>query len=295
MSDNLEGLVVSLITPMNDDYSIDFFGLKTLVARLMNKGVKNFFILGDMSEYKNIDYSYQKKIIVSVSKEITKNVNLVTGCFSDSVEEIIEKVQFAEKYSDFCVVNVPFNALTSEIDFIDFFDKLFTCTKSKIILFNDPVEFKRNIPINGLDKIAGWEKLCGVVDYSKNMVYFRNLANYYQLLKIFQGSESLVIESMKLNCSGFFSGLSNVFPELFVNLKKNFYDFGYSSMVRDEIMLVRLLEKINPEKEIPIYKKILFLEGITQEHSIAYPKEITKKELEKIEDLMKKIDGYQTN
>ena len=42
---NLSGLIVPLVTPLNKDKSLDL-SLKTLVARLMNKGVTNFFCLG---------------------------------------------------------------------------------------------------------------------------------------------------------------------------------------------------------------------------------------------------------
>ena len=62
---NFDGVIVSLLTPMNEDYCVDFFGLKNLCARLLNKGVENFLILGDYSEQNFLDYSFQKKIIVS--------------------------------------------------------------------------------------------------------------------------------------------------------------------------------------------------------------------------------------
>ena len=35
---NLSGLIVPLVTPLNKDKSLDLLSLKTLVARLMNKG-----------------------------------------------------------------------------------------------------------------------------------------------------------------------------------------------------------------------------------------------------------------
>ena len=41
----IKGLIVPLLTPLNEDFSIDSLSLKALVARLMNKGVKNFFAL----------------------------------------------------------------------------------------------------------------------------------------------------------------------------------------------------------------------------------------------------------
>jgi len=285
---NLNGLIVSLLTPMDDDFNVDFFGLKNLVARLMNKGVQNFLALGEFSEYEFLDYSTQKKLIVSISKEINNKGNLIVGCFSDSTDEIIDKVNFAEKYADYCLVNIPFNALTNEVEFVDFFDNLFTRTKSKLIINNNPIRFKRNVPVVGLNRVAGWEKLIGVFDHSKNKSYFKAICDYHQSLKIFQCSEELAIESFNYNCSGNVSVLANVFPELFLNIKKDFDLFGYNSMLRQELNILRLIEKIPLEREIQFYKKMLFFEGIIQEFfSNALP-ELGKEELLIIENIFKK-------
>jgi 4-hydroxy-tetrahydrodipicolinate synthase len=285
---SLNGLMVSLLTPMNDDYCVDFFGLKNLTARLLNKGVENFVVLDKNSEFEFIDYSYQKKIIVSVSKEIKNKGNLIVGCFSDSSDVIIEKVCFAEKYADFCLINIPFNALTNEIDFINFFDNLFNRTKANIILCNNPHVFKRNIPINGLNKIVGWERLIGIIDYSNNKSYFRLLCDYHQSLKIFQGCESLSFESFNFKCSGIVSGLSNVFPELFLNIKKDFDDFGYNSLLRKEIFLLNLLEKISFEKETQFYKKMLSMDGVIQEYYSVNLKNLDNNDFFIINNILKK-------
>ncbi|MDD4251207.1 MAG: dihydrodipicolinate synthase family protein [Candidatus ainarchaeum sp.] len=285
---NFDGVIVSLLTPMNEDYCVDFFGLKNLCARLLNKGVENFLILGDYSEQNFLDYSFQKKIIVSASRELKNKGNLVVGCFSDSSEEIIEKVKFAEKYCEYCLVNIPFNALTNEVEFIDFFDNLFTRTKSKIILYNNPSSFKRNIPINGLNRIVGWERLIGIFDNSKNKAYFRALCDYHQLLKIFQCFEPNVIESQNYTCAGNVSGLANVFPELFLSIKKDFEKNGYNSMLRQEIFLIRLFEKIPTEKEIQIYKKMLSVEGVVQEYFNNNLTSLSEKEFNIIQEMLKK-------
>jgi 4-hydroxy-tetrahydrodipicolinate synthase len=286
---NLGGLVVSLLTPMNNDYEVDFFGLKNIIARLLNKGVQNFFILGDYSEKVFFDYDIQKEIIVNSSKEINGKGNLIVGCFSDSVDSIIEKVKFAEKYADFCIVNVPYSAITNELEFIDFFDNLFTRTKAKIILYNNPFAFKRNIPIVGLNRIVGWERLVALFDFSKNKIYFKAVSEYRQSIKVFQCSEQLVFESFNYNCSGIVSGFANIYPELFLNIKNQIESLGYNNLLRQEAFFLNLLEKIPGGKEIQFYKKILFTEGIIQEYFSKGLLELNEFEIKLVENMVKKI------
>ncbi|MFA5763859.1 MAG: dihydrodipicolinate synthase family protein [archaeon] len=285
----VNGLIVPLLTPFNEDLSIDYFGLKTLTARLMNKGVDNFFVMGPLGEYEFISGHEWRKIIVNVISEVGPKGNVFVGCFGDSADEIIEKVKFAEKYTPYCVVNIPFGSLTNEIGFIDFFDKLFTKTKANIILYNDPDLFKRNILISGIDKIAGWEKFVAIFDNSKNMSYFKALSMYNQLIKIFQVNESLAVESFNHNSSGNVAGLANIVPEKFIDLKNNYDLFGYNSLIRQELSLISLVDALPKNKNIQSFKKILSLFGIIQQFNSDKLEVLTDNEILLIENIVKKV------
>ncbi len=284
---NINGLIVPLLTPMCEDFEIDEISLKALTARLMNKGVKNFFILSSLGEAFNIDKEKQKKVIQLVSK-IVQRGNILIGCFDDSTEKIIEKVRFAERYSDYCVINVPFSALTNEVFFIDFFDELFKRTRAKIILCNDPFNFKRNIPIVGIDRIANWEKLIGVIDFSRNITYFRSLSDYKQSMQIFQGVEEQLVEAFSNNCSGLVAGLANISPTYFLGINEGANISDINFFIRKEANIQRVMKAFFPfEKRIQSYKYVLAVEGITQPfHSKQIPS-IAEEEKIHLEEFVK--------
>ncbi len=283
----ISGFVVPLITPMNEDYSIDRIALKTLIARLMNKGAKNFFVLNQFSEYQFLDNNNQKEIIGVVDSVIGGKGNLLIGCFEKSTEEIIEKVKFAQRFTNFCVINIPYSALTNEVLFIDFFDKLFTQTKANIFICNDPLFFRRNIPIIGLERIANWEKLLGVIDYSGNINYFKALAEHYQSVKVFQGKENNIVDSIDYHCSGAACLFSNLFPYFFIDIEKQ---------TQTDVELMRKQSKINItlkdffplSKKIQAIKYALFIEGITQGYFSKELEELDDKEQKKIESFFEK-------
>jgi dihydrodipicolinate synthase/N-acetylneuraminate lyase len=285
----VNGLIVPLLTPFNEDFSIDYFGLKTLTARLMNKGVNNFFVMGPFGEYNFISENEWRKIIVGVVSEVGPKGSVFVGCFGDTADEIISKVKFAEKYTSYCVVNIPFSSLTNEIGFIDFFDKLFTKTKSNIILYNDPELFKRNILISGIDKIVGWEKFVAIFDNSKNMSYFKALSVYYQHIKIFQVDECLAVESFNHNSSGNVAGLANIVPEKFIDLKNNYDSFGYNSLIRQELSIISLIDNLPKNKNIQSLKRVLSMFGIIQNFHSDRLELLTDKEITLIENIVKKV------
>ncbi len=281
-------LIVPLLTPFNEDNSIDHIAFKSQIARLMNRGVKNFFVLSKFGEQEFLSTAAEREVIKIAFENIKKKDNFFIGCFSQSTEEIISKIHFAQNYTNNCVINVPYSALTNEVEFIDFFDKIFTKTKSNIFIFNDPILFKRNIPIVGLNRIANWEKFLGVFDYSKNPIYFKAISEYHQSFSVFQGIEELAIESFNHKCEGLVVGLANLMPEYFLNMKNDFIKNGYNSLIRDEMHILTLMRDFFPDKRIQLYKKILSQEGVMQEY---YSKELApleNSEIKALESFMQK-------
>ena len=286
---SVSGLIVPLLTPMDENARLDYFALKTLTARLMNKGVKNFLLLSPFAEYNFLEENEEREIIKLSSSLVGNKGNLFIGCFANSTEEIIKKVLFAQKFSDYCVVNVPLPSLTNEVLFIDFFDKLFTRTKAKILLLNDPHSFKRNIPVIGLERIANWEKLIGVIDYSGNMSYYKALSDHYQSIKSFQGKEELIVDSYDMHCSGIVSSFANLLPATFLKIENEFSEVGYNGMLRKQTKINSLLKDYFPTgKRIQTIKYALFVEGVMQRYYSKTLSELSKKEEEKIESFFEK-------
>ena len=286
---SISGLIVPLLTPMNENSQLDFFALKTLVARLMNKGVKNFFVLSPFAEQQNISPREEKEIIKVVNSLTKKRANLLIGCFGNSAEEIIDKVLFAQKVSDSCVINVPFAALTNEVVFVDFFDRLLRRTKANIFLLNDPFCFKRNIPIVGLERIVNWEKLIGVIDYSANMGYYKALSDYHQSIKIFQGKEELVLDSLGTYCVGIVSSFSNFMPGIFLDIESEFKEIGYEKMLRKQTKINFILRDYFPAgKRIQSIKYALSFEGVIQKFFSTDLKKLDEEEEERIESFFEK-------
>ena len=122
---NLSGLIVPLLTPLNEDKSIDFLSLKTLTARLLNKGVKSFFLFGPYSEQEFLSFDDRVAIMEVVFKEVNGKGFLLAGCFGKNNDEIIERVTEAQKFTNYCVVSIPKSALEDEVSFVDFFDFIF--------------------------------------------------------------------------------------------------------------------------------------------------------------------------
>lgn len=286
--ENVRGLIVPLITPLNEDLSIDFISLKTHISWLLNRGVRNFFLLSNISENDFFSLEEKKQIITYVEREFSNKANFIVGCFGESSEQIIEQVLFAEKHADYCVINVPFSAITNEIFFIDFFEELFNRTKSNIFIYNNPFLFKRNVPIVAFDKIAGWERLVGFIDASRNLEYFKSLSNYSQVVKLYQEPDELFYDSVNLNCSGIVPFLANIYPKFFLDSIKEVNSLNYIEVVKKNASFLSFIREYFPMRSrIQLVKYYLSGIGITQPFFHKELGELSEEQKEKIDSLMK--------
>ena len=279
-------VLVPVLTPLGPDLSVDAISLKALTAHLMNHGARDFFALSPIGESFFLDVQKRAQALEIISSTVGKRGKVIAGCFGRSDEEIIDAVREAQRFTDFCAVNVPEASLVSEISFMDFFDSLFMQTKANIFLYNSPLLFKRNIPVLGVEKIAGWERLVGVIDCSRNFEYFRAMLEHLRAheVRIFQGAEEFALDSLNIGCAGLSPGLANVLPSLFLALSKAHDSMSTSECIRAQAQISGLLKDFFPfSKRIQAYKRVLASQGLVQEfHSPQLPF-LEKRELERLE------------
>lgn len=264
LASKLSGLIAPIVTPLNEDFSIDFVALKTLVARLLNKGVTNFYVFGKFGEFERLSPQQRQKVLQTVGDEIAGRGVLIAGAFAQTAEEITALVNEYSRYADACVVNIPLSALTHELEFADFFEALMGGTKAKVLLYNNPFLFGQSISVNWLGNFINWENLVGIIDASRNPDYFEELSKYAQLTKLFEENEEFVFEALRGGFCGVSCISSLLFPSYYLNLIENFGELDYRKLMRNEAKVSALSKLILPAKRIQAVKYVLFLQGIIQ-------------------------------
>lgn len=284
---SLQGLIAPLITPMNSDKSIDSFALKTITARLMNKGVKNFFVLSQFSEYTHLSPEQKKELMGIVSSEVSGKGFLIAGCFGSDTEEVVQNVIEAQRFTNICAVNVPAMCMERELEFIDFFDSIFTRTTTNILLYNNPFMSKKSIPPLWLDNIINWERLIGVIDYSRNPDYLDELGKYYQLTKLFEENEELAFDALRRGFSGLSCISTITFASYYLSLIEDFSELDYARVMRMEAKVSALNKLIPHNKKVQVVKHILALQGLIQPYYSDSLEALTQKEMQLIENAFK--------
>ena len=90
------GSFVALVTPMNQDGSIDMEGFRTLLQFHEANGTKAVLIMGSTGEVSMLSLEERRQIITETAKMKTGKLALYYGCTGNNTETTVDMVRFAK-------------------------------------------------------------------------------------------------------------------------------------------------------------------------------------------------------
>ena len=88
----LIGTGVALVTPFNDDYSVDFESLDRLIEYLISHGIHYFVVMGTTGESVTLSASEQNMILNHIKNKVNERVPLVFGLGGNNTDEILHRI-----------------------------------------------------------------------------------------------------------------------------------------------------------------------------------------------------------
>ena len=89
---NLKGLGVALITPFNEDESIDYVSLGRLVDYLLKNGADYLVVLGTSAETPTLTEEEKRKVLNLVLEHVHGRVPIVLGVGGNCTRNVIEQL-----------------------------------------------------------------------------------------------------------------------------------------------------------------------------------------------------------
>lgn len=293
MQKKFEGVFPVLITPMNEDYSVNYEGLKENVQHYLDLEVAGIIIVGSTGEFASLDDEEKEKIITQVSEQVKgSSTKLLVGIADERTDKIIEYAKFVEeKGADgHLLINSFYQTPTEEEAFHQFKDVNDVVTKP-IMMYNNP--FTANVDLEN-ETIYKIDKELDKVQYIKESTgdirKVRTLVENTDLV-MFCGSDDLAYESFAVGATGWVSVAANIAPKsaskLYELMKENKYEEA-RALNKDLLPLCEFLE--DSGKYVQIVKKAMDLKGLNGGPSRKPRLGLTDDEVEKLKGLMEKLD-----
>ena len=93
-----QGTYTALVTPFNDDLTVDFESLKFIVEEQISAGISGIVLLGSTGEAATLSEDEKIKIILSVQEQVSGRIPIIIGTGSNNTTATVAMTKLAEKH-----------------------------------------------------------------------------------------------------------------------------------------------------------------------------------------------------
>lgn len=214
------GSIVAIVTPMNDDGSLDIAGLKRLIDWHVAEGTDGIVIVGTTGESPTVDHDEHRLLIRTTVEQVARRVPVIAGTGANSTAEAIDLMKFAKSVgADACLSVVPYyNKPTQEGLYRHFKAQAEACDLP-MILYNVPGRTVADMSNDTLLRLAQVPGIVGLKDATDNIERASALLRELKIagksdFAMLSGCDGTALAFTLLGGHGTISVTANVAPRL---------------------------------------------------------------------------------
>lgn len=241
----LIGTGVALVTPFNEDYSVDHESLEKIVNFNIANGVEYLVISGTTGESVTITKQEKKDIIDTVKKANNGRIPLVLGIGGNNTAQVVEEIKSTDLKDFAAILSVsPYYSKPTQEGLYQHFKNVAEACPIPVILYNVPGRTSKNMDPETTIRLANDFNNIVAIKEAGN-----NVAQYLELLKnkpdnflVISGDDDLALSVILAGGSGVISVIGQAFPKEFSEMIR----LGLQGKSKESYSLhFRLMEVIN--------------------------------------------------
>ena len=230
MTPSLKGLGTALITPFNEDGSVDYAALTRLIDKQLNSrttgvpyaGIDYLVVLGTTGEAATLTIAEQDAVREHIVRQVAGRVPLVLGVGGNCTAAVIERIRqlYDTLLSDFAAILsvCPYYNKPSQEGLYQHFTAIAKVSPVPVILYNVPGRTGVNLLPETVMRIydACPNRIIGIKEASGNVQQITELIDLSDgRMLVISGDDGIACELLNAGANGLISVASNAFPEDF--------------------------------------------------------------------------------
>lgn len=209
------GAGVAIITPMNDDGSINYEGFAENIEYQINNGTDAIIVCGTTGEASTMTDEEHIECIRFTVEKTKGRVPVIAGTGSNDTKYAVELSKIAqEKGADGLLLVTPYYNKASQNGLVAHFGAIAKSVDIPIILYNIPGRTGVSIEIDTYKRLAEFKNIVAVKEASGNISYTSKLiAQCGDILDVYSGNDDIIVPMMSIGSKGVISVLSNIMPK----------------------------------------------------------------------------------
>lgn len=209
-----EGAATALITPMNEDGSVNYERLCSLVDEQIECGIDALLICGTTGEKSTLKYDEHIKVIETAVNSASGRVPIIAGTGSNDTVYSVELCKDAEKAgADAFLMVTPYYNKTSQSGLIAHYNYIADRVNKPVIIYNVPSRTGISIKPETYKKLSEHPNITAAKEASGNLSLVAEIRYLCgDELAIYSGNDDQTVPMLSIGASGVFSVISNIMP-----------------------------------------------------------------------------------
>jgi 4-hydroxy-tetrahydrodipicolinate synthase len=216
----ISGSMPAIVTPMLEDGSLDYPGLRALLDWHVTEGSDGIVIVGTSGESPTVSVEEHCELIRVTVEHIAGRIPVIAGTGGNSTLEAIELTQFAKKVgADASLQVVPYYNKPTQEGMYAHFKKIAESVDLPVILYNVPGRTVADLAGDTIVRLAGVPGIIAIKDATGSLergtILMADLQRAgYSDFSVFSGDDLTAAMLMLMGGKGNISVTANVAPRL---------------------------------------------------------------------------------
>lgn len=218
IQEKFKGVGVAMITPFNEDGSIDFDSLGRVIDYVIEGGVDYIVALGTTAETPTLYIPERVEVAAFVTKHVAGRVPLVIGVGGNSTSEVLDQLHEIDLSGADAILSVtPYYNKPSQEGLYQHFKRVSEASPLPIILYNIPGRSGVNMLPATTKRIAedmpnviGIKEASGKIEQIEEVIRDRK-----EGFLVLSGDDGMAVDVMRRGGEGVISVAANLFPVQF--------------------------------------------------------------------------------
>lgn len=211
----IKGSIVALITPFNEDGSVNFDKLGEILEMHVEQGTDAILVLGTTGESSTMTHEEDDSVVEYTINKINHRLPVIVGAGSNNTQVAKNYGMKYEKMgADALLVITPYYNKANEAGMIAHFTTVADAVNVPVIMYNVPGRTGCKISEHAVEVLSKHPNICGIKEASGDISYVMSISRYLNDdFVMYSGNDDMVIPVLACGGSGVISVFANTNPK----------------------------------------------------------------------------------
>jgi 4-hydroxy-tetrahydrodipicolinate synthase len=212
----IKGSLVAIVTPMQEDGSLDLAAFRVLIDFHIAEGTDAIVVVGTTGESPTVNVEEHELLIAEAVKHVAGRIPVIAGTGANSTKEAIELATFSKKAgADASLSVVPYYNKPTQEGLYQHFKAIAEAVDIQHILYNVPGRTGADVSNDTVLRLAQIRNIVGIKDATGGIERGSDLLQRAPKdFAIYSGDDASALALMLLGAHGTISVTANVAPRL---------------------------------------------------------------------------------